>query len=224
MGELILNVLPYGLAAALAAPIVAVVTAVILAKSERPLLSAWTFTAGAAALDIVYTVALLTVANASGAFEGGSSKGGAIVDVILGAIFLALGVQAVFSHESPEKDATRRERVDRAASAGLRGMLITGVVAQVINIDAMAVFAGAIKEAAESSVSTLEAAVALMVALAVMLIPYYAPAIVYGLSPERGGKALRGMNEWLLSHSKGLEIVVGLGFGMIFLSKGISTI
>jgi hypothetical protein len=33
MGELILNVLPYGLAAAAAAPIVAVVTALILAHS-----------------------------------------------------------------------------------------------------------------------------------------------------------------------------------------------
>jgi hypothetical protein len=35
---------------------------------------------------------------------------------------------------------------------------------------------------------------------------------------------LRGMSNWLLGHSRGLEIVVGLGFGAIFLIKGISTI
>lgn len=223
MGALILNVLPYGLAAALAAPIVAVVTAVILAKSERPLLSAWTFTAGAAALDIAYAVGLLALANASGGFEG-SSNAGAIVDLVLGAIFLALGIQAVFSHESPEKDASRRERVDRAASAGLKGMLITGVVAQVINIDAMAVFAGAIKETAEANLSSAESAIALLVALAVMLIPYYGPAIAYAFSPERAGSVLGEMSEWLLGHSRGLEIVVGVGFGAIFLAKGIATI
>jgi threonine/homoserine/homoserine lactone efflux protein len=223
VGALILNVLPYGLAAALAAPIVAVVTAVILAKSERPLLSAWTFTAGAAALDIVYAVGLLALANASGGFEG-SSNAGAIVDLVLGAIFLALGIQAVFSHESPEKDASRRERVDRAASAGLKGMLITGVVAQVINIDAMAVFAGAIKETAEANLSSAQSAIALLVALAVMLIPYYGPAILYAFSPERAGRVLGEMSEWLLGHSRGLEIVVGLGFGAIFLAKGIATI
>jgi threonine/homoserine/homoserine lactone efflux protein len=223
VGTLILNVLPYGLAAALAAPIVAVVTAVILAKSERPLLSAWTFTAGAAALDIVYAVGLLALANASGGFEG-SSNAGAIVDLVLGAIFLGLGTQAVFSHESPEKDASRRERVDRAASAGLKGMLITGVVAQVINIDAMAVFAGAIKETAEANLSSGASAIALLVALAVMLIPYYGPAIAYGFSPERAGGVLGEMSEWLLGHSRELEIVVGFGFGATFLAKGIATI
>jgi hypothetical protein len=36
LGELVLNILPY-------APIVAVVTSLILAESKRPLASAWTF-------------------------------------------------------------------------------------------------------------------------------------------------------------------------------------
>jgi Sap, sulfolipid-1-addressing protein len=224
MGELILNVLPYGLAAAAAAPIVAVVTALILAHSERPLLSAWVFTAGAAALDVVFAVALLVAANASGAFDGGGSDAGAIVDLVLGAIFLAIGIKAVFSRESPEDQASQRRRIERAAAGGLRGMLVTGVVAQVINIDAMTVFTGAIKEVAEADVSTLEAGVALAIALAVMLIPYYVPAILYAVSPQRSGALLRGMSDWLLGHSRMLEIVVGIGFGAIFLAKGIASL
>jgi threonine/homoserine/homoserine lactone efflux protein len=223
MGELILNVLPYGLAAAAAAPIVAVVTALILAHSERPLLSAWVFTAGAAALDVVFAVALLVAANASGAFDGGSDAG-AIVDLVLGAIFLAIGIKAVFSRESPEDQASQHRRIERAAAGGLRGMLVTGVVAQVINIDAMTVFTGAIKEVAEADVSTLEAGVALAIALAVMLIPYYVPAILYAVSPQRSGALLRGMSDWLLGHSRMLEIVVGIGFGAIFLAKGIASL
>jgi Sap, sulfolipid-1-addressing protein len=224
MGELILNVLPYGLAAAAAAPIVAVVTALILAHSERPLLSAWVFTAGAAALDVVFAVALLVAANSSGAFDGGGSDAGAIVDLVLGAIFLAIGIKAVFSRESPEDQASQRRRIERAAAGGLRGMLVTGVVAQVINIDAMTVFTGAIKEVAEADVSTLEAGVALAIALAVMLIPYYVPAILYAVSPQRSGALLRGMSDWLLGHSRMLEIVVGIGFGAIFLAKGIASL
>jgi Sap, sulfolipid-1-addressing protein len=101
MGELILNVLPYGLVAGADAPIVAVVTALILSHSKRPLLSASVFTAGAAALDVVFAVALLVTANASGAFDGGSSEAGAIVDLVLGAIFLAIGIKAVFSARAP---------------------------------------------------------------------------------------------------------------------------
>jgi hypothetical protein len=224
MGELILNVLPYGLAAAAAAPIVAVVTALILARSKRPLLSAWVFTAGAAALDIAFAVALLIAANASGAFEGGGSEGGAIVDVVLGMIFLAIGIKAIFSSESPDQQVSQRERIERAAAGGLRGMLITGIVAQVINIDAMTVFTGAIKEAAEADVSTLEAAVALAIALAVMLTPYYVPAVLYALSPQHSGRALGRMSDWLLDRSRVLEIVVGIGFGAIFLAKGVATV
>jgi hypothetical protein len=77
---------------------------------------------------------------------------------------------------------------------------------------------------AEADVSIAEGVVAVAIAVAVMLLPYYAPAVVYALSPERSGKVLRGMSEWLLGHSKLLEIVVGIGFGAIFLIKGISTI
>jgi Sap, sulfolipid-1-addressing protein len=103
-------------------------------------------------------------------------------------------------------------------------MLITGVVAQVINIDAMTVFTGAIKEVAEADVSTLESGVALAFALAVMLIPYYVPAILYAVSPQRSDAVLRGMSDWLLGHSRMLEIVVGIGFGAIFVGKGIASL
>ena len=223
MAELIVNVLPYGLAAALAAPIVAVVTAVILAESKRPILSAWVFTAGAAALVSAYSVAFLAVVEVAGAFDG-DSEAGATVDLALGAIFMALGLFAILSHPDPEKEAAQQERIRRIAAGGLGGMLVTGVVAQVVNVDALAVYTGALKEVAESGVSTVEGALAVLVALAVMLLPYYLPALIYSVSPERSGRALGRMSDWLLGHSRMLEIVVGLGFGVIFLVKGLVTI
>jgi hypothetical protein len=57
-----------------------------------------------------------------------------------------------------------------------------------------------------------------------MLIPYYVPAILYAVSPQRSGTALRGMSDWLLGHSRMLEIVVGIGFGAIFVAKGIASL
>jgi threonine/homoserine/homoserine lactone efflux protein len=141
------------------------------------------FTAGAAALDVAFAAVLLVAANASGAFGGGGSEGGAIVDVVLGAVFLAIGIRAVFSSESPDQQASQRERIERAAAGGLRGMLITGIVAQVINIDALTVFTGAIKEAAEADVSTPQAVVAPGIALAVMLTPTFRPSC----TPSRPG-------------------------------------
>jgi threonine/homoserine/homoserine lactone efflux protein len=223
MGELVLNTLPYALAAAAAAPIVAVVTSLILAESKRPLASAWTFTAGAATLDLLFSVALLAAAAATGVDEG-SSDLGAVVDLALGALFLLLGVVSLLSNPDPEKEAAQQRRIRQAAAGGMRTMLVTGIVAQIINVDAVAMYTGALKEVAIADVSTATAAGAVFVALAVMLLPYYAPGVLYAISPERSGRQLRRMSDWLLGHSRGLEIVVGLGIGVIFLYKGIEAI
>jgi len=59
MAALIGEVVFYGLAAALAAPVAAVVTALILGRSNRPVPSAIVFTAGAASLDVVVAVLFL---------------------------------------------------------------------------------------------------------------------------------------------------------------------
>ena len=50
------------------------------------------------------------------------------------------------------------------------------------------------------------------------------PAFLYAVSPQRAGSALRRMSDWLLDHSRMLEIVVGIGFGAILLAKGIASL
>jgi hypothetical protein len=220
MVDLLVDVLPYGLAAAAAAPAAAVVTALILAESPRPQLSAWVFTAGALLLDLVLMAAALGLASATG--YDGKGDAGAIVDVVLGALFLALAIVAVFSRESPEKEAAQRERIQRAAGGGIGTMIALGLVVQVVNFDAIAVFGGALKEVIAADVSTAEATVAIAFALAVMLIPYWGPAALNAASPARAGPLLRRMSGWILGHSRPLEIWVGLLFGVAFLVKGIA--
>jgi threonine/homoserine/homoserine lactone efflux protein len=216
VGSLLVQVAVYGLAAALAAPVAAVVSALILGKSTRPLPSAWTFTAGAASLDILFAVALL----ASGAFDSGGDAG-AVVDVVLGVMFAGIGLLAVFSTESPEKDAARRARAEQVATAKLRTLFVAGVAVQVINFDALAVFGGALKEIAEADITTGQEILATLFGLAIMLSVYYGPALVYALFPKRAGPLLGGMTEWIMRNSRRLEIVVGLGFGAYFIGKGL---
>jgi hypothetical protein len=73
MGSLLVQVTLYGLAAAAAAPIAIVVSALILGKSKRPLASAWTFTAGAAFLDLV--IAAVVLAGKEGVDGSSPSEG-----------------------------------------------------------------------------------------------------------------------------------------------------
>jgi hypothetical protein len=216
VGGLLVQVAIYGLAAAFAAPIAVVVTALILGKSKRPVVSAWTFVAGAAFLDVVFAVVVL----ASGLFDE-SGDAGAYVDVGLGILFLAIGVLAVFSEDSPEKDAARRARAERIATAKLSTLFGAGILVQVINFDAIAVFGGALKDIAQADITTGETVLATLFGLAIMLSVYYAPVVIYMLSPQRAVPLLGRMSEWIMGNSRMLEIVVGLGFGMYFLGKGL---
>jgi hypothetical protein len=222
VAQLLLDVLPYALAAAAAAPAAAVVTALILAESGRPIASAWTFTAGAALLDVVLMGVVLGLAAATG--YNGEGDAGAIVDVVLGALFLALGVFAIFSHETQEQQAAQRERMQRVARGGIGALLAAGLVVQVINIDAIAVFGGALKEVIAADASSAEATVAIGFALAVMLVPYWGPAAIVMVAPRSAGPFLRRMSDWILGHTRSLEIWVGLLFGVGFMLKGLQTL
>ncbi len=221
MGDLLGQVVFYGLAAALAAPVAAVVTALILGKSRRPVPSALGFVAGAASLDALVAVVFLV---AFGGTFSSNGDAGAYVDVALGVIFGGLGIKAIFSEDSPDEAAARRTRADRIAGAKLATLFAAGLAVQVINADALAVFLGGIKEVAKANVSSGEATIAVLVSLACMLIPYYAPLILYLASPARANARLGEMIGWMLSHSRTLEIWIGLAFGAIFLAKGIGAL
>jgi Sap, sulfolipid-1-addressing protein len=216
LGSLLVQVAIYGLAAAFAAPIAIVVSALILERSKRPLASVWTFVAGAAFLDVVFSIVIL----ASGAFDNGGDAG-AYVDVGLGVLFLAMGGLALFGTESPEKDAARQARADSIASAPLGKLFLAGLAVQVINFDAIAVFGGALKEIAKADITTGQAILATLFGLAIMLSVYYAPAVLYMLVPERSGPILGRLTRWIMANSRMLEVVVGLGFGTVFLLKGL---
>ena len=216
MSGLLVQVAIYGLAAAFAAPIAIVVSALVLGKSKRPVPSAWTFVAGAAFLDVLFAFVVL----ASGLFDEGGDAG-AYIDVGLGILFGVMGGLAVFETESPEKDAARRARAEHIATAKLSTLFGAGIVVQVINFDAIAVFGGALKDIAAADISTGEAIFATLFGLAIMLSVYYMPVVIYMLSPQRAIPLLGRMTEWIMDNSWMIEIVVGLGFGAYFLLKGL---
>ena len=219
MGGLLVQVAVYGLAAAFAAPIAAVVTALILSKSERPVAGAWTFVAGAAFLDVVFAAVIL----AADLFEDGGDAG-AVVDVGLGVLFIAMGLMAVFQTESPEKDAARRARAEQIAVAKLSTLFAAGFFVQVINFDAIAVFGGALKDIGEANITRGQEVLATLFGLAVMLSVYYVPVLIYMIDRKRAVPLLARMTEWIMANSRRLEIVVGLGFGAYFLVKGLAVL
>jgi len=210
------QLLLYGLAAAIAAPIAAVVCAFVLGKSSRPLPSAGAFVLGALGLDLIVTAIIVVALRRADA----STDIGAYIDLALGAMFLILAAVAVVQRETPEGEAKQRARVERLASAGPKTLITAGIAVQVINFDAIAIMAGGLKEIVLGGTVGIEALIAVFFLLAVMLLPYYAPAVFFALRPSAARPALVRMTDWIVGNARMLEIVTGLGFGIIFGIKG----
>ena len=218
MGSLLVQVAIYGLAAAFAAPIAIVVTALILGKSARPVLGAWTFVAGAAFLDIVFAAVIL----AADLFEEGGDAG-AIVDVGLGVLFVAMGLLAVFQAESPEKDAARRARAEQIATAKLATVPRRDPRAG----DQLRRDRGLRRRTQghrRGGPHDRREVFATVFGLAIMLSVYYVPVLIYMIAPKKAVPLLGRMTEWIMANSRMLEIVVGLGFGVYFLAKGLAVL
>lgn len=216
MNGLYAQLILYGLAAAAAAPIAAVVTAFILGKSSRPVPSAVAFVLGALLLDAIVTVVIVVVL---GRADAGSDIG-AYIDLGLGALFLILGVVAIIQRDTPDGEAKQRARVEALASTGPKTLITAGIAVQVINFDAIAVMAGGLKEIVLGGTTGIASVIAILFLLGLMLLPYYGPAIFYAIRPSAAKPALARMTDWIMAKARILDIVTGLGFGIVFAIKG----
>lgn len=212
------------IAAMLAAPIVLVLSGLIAGKAERPIRSTTIFVLGAVILDLIFAAVILWLLHVMGISSNDDLS--AWIDALLGAMFLVIGLKAAFSHPTEEARAAQRARMEKIAAAKATSLLVAGVVVQLINADALAVFGSGLKEIAGTtpypSVATI--VVVVLVFLFVMLIPYHLPIWLYVVSPDKAGGKMRSMSTWLMDHAQGLEVAVGLGFGVVFLYKGLTAL
>jgi hypothetical protein len=93
-----------------------------------------------------------------------------------------------------------------------------------VNSDSLAVMAGGLKEIATADVSTGRAGVALVVLVMLALLPYYVPIVMFAVAPRRAAVLLRDFSNWLLEHTRKVEIVTGIVLGGAFLWKGLATL
>jgi hypothetical protein len=224
MGSLLLDVLPYALIAALPSVYVAAFTALILTNAKRPILGVCAFTAGPLVLDAILAAVVLTVFWGEGAQGSGGAKVSAWIDIVLGIFLIALGLGAVFETPSPEKDAGTRAKIEKAAASSLMALFAIGVVTQIIDLDSLAIFGSGLKEIVVDPVPVWQAVVAVAVMLAIMLVPYYGPAVYFALNRQRATDVLGRLSEWLIRHNRAIEIGAGLALGVPFLLKGLAAL
>jgi threonine/homoserine/homoserine lactone efflux protein len=159
----------------------------------------------------------LALGSTVGASAGGGVAGPAIA-VVLGAVFVLLGLKRWRSPDTSGDQASKLfASIDalHPAKALLVGMSVT-----VLNFKNLALYLSAVSAVAVVEAPFSSAALAVLLIASLFCAGVFTPVAVYVLAPTRSRALLQGLKVWLLRHSHALSVALLLLFGTLFLAKG----
>jgi hypothetical protein len=215
VGTLLLELVPFALGLAITPA--AIAFGVLLLAGPRPLAHA---TAFGSAFAMVYTglsVLVLGIAGASNQHVDPDTKH--VVSAWVGGFMLALAVISEVRHRArgPVRRPGMLERLHEVSLIEVFGL---GVALAVVNPNVAILLGGlAAIAAANASVADQVVGTAFLVLFSVSGIAI--PAIWYAADAESARRQLARLDRWLLRHQHAVNETVLVGFGAIFLLKGV---
>lgn len=196
----------------------AVVGAIILLGTERPLPNAMSF-AGAFALNyVLLSVIVLWVGSlATGIEPEGHTKDW--VSVLVGLVFLGGGIAVLLRHHIEDPDREPRWAVVLRTATPVRAFL-GGFALSLINPNVAILLSGLTLIISFGVASGAQATAALTLVLA-SLIPFAVPIGIYLIMGERGEELLRKVFAWIIDNNRALTAGTLLFFGAIFFGRGL---
>lgn len=195
-------------------PLVFTMTLMFLGKPERPRTRVAAFLLGGLGIGLVVAV--------SGFFLGQATLDKAvperialIIDIIIGAVFIVLGVRAWLTSEP-------RFKVSDEAPRNLwRRLIIVGVLANLITFDDLIVVFAATRITGSLEAPGLDKVVLFVITLLFFLAPIYLPLLLTIIFPRAAKNVLPRINVFLEKYGQKLIAVIFLLMGIIFLYDGI---
>ena len=213
MISLLVKVLPLAFGAAVSPTLLTMVVLLLAgAKTRRPAVA---FAAGTAVLSVAIGAAVLLVFRALDAPRHVSGHRGAVVDIVFGAVLLALAVRAIASKPKPKEPKPRH-----LWGTGAAFVLGLGIMAS--NFSSLVLYLAALKEIVRADATTSATVVVTGVFIAIMLLPVELPLLLTVVAPRSADRLLGGIGETVERNSRPITIVVLVGFGAYLLLKGIT--
>lgn len=170
---------------------------------------------GIALVGVGITVVGFTLGkNVTGDMQKGLSS--AIVDMILGAVFIYFGIKSMFGKEKEYKPPT--------SDPGLQFFkwLLVGFVIAITNLDALFLNFAAAKEVGEShGVNDLSKIILVIINLFFFTLPVTLPLFYYLISPKTAKIILEKINHLVLKYSKFIIFVLFVVFGAFMFYRGL---
>jgi len=215
LGELIADILPLVLAAAVNPATIGLVV-LILATAERPLLRAAAFCAGFAVVLVGASAAGLVALTSIGGGIDTDSPALGWVDIAMGSALLVSSALSLLR----QGDIAAQQR--RLRGAPLPAFFGLGAVMMLSSLNSLAVSVSLLHRIAVADVNGFERALALAFTDAVILLPVLAPLALVVLAPPLAERVLPRIRAGVDRYGVAVGAVVFVAIGAYLLVDGIS--
>src|SRR5262245_14637723 len=210
MSSLLSQTIPLALAAAIS-PVIFLLQLTTL-TGPRPVARGSALTAGAALTLIVLSTIGVLVGD-----TGFSSRTTlqAAINVAFGALLLAIGLRGLLRPPKP-----RRSRSD-AKPPSVGGSFLAGIGGMASNVTTFALYISALALIAGSGLPLRQQGLASLVILAITLMVAWVPLLLAVAVPGASTRLLPWLGAWMTRNNRWIQVILGLGFGIWLLVKGV---
>lgn len=201
-------------------PLIPAIMLAVMSASKRPVRTGVGVAAGAIAVVGGFVLIMLAIFTRSG--DASSGKFGYLVYVVLGVVFLLLGLKSLLKPPASGEDENGlTQKLHKMAEGGFGGLLLIGVMGAILNSDQLVVLVGSVHDIALSGVSVPTQVLAAIAVIVVATFLWWIVPLAVGVGGESAKKFLAKLNAWLTAHMRVIEIVVFLVIGVYFTVRGL---
>jgi cytochrome c biogenesis protein CcdA len=210
MGSLLSRVVPLALGAAIS-PVLFLLQLNAL-TGPRPIARGSALAAGAAVVLIVASTIGVLVGD-----TGFSTRDTlqAIINIAFGALLIAVGLRALIRPPKPKatEPDPKPPTLGRSFAAGAGGMA-SNVTTFALYIPALALIAG-------SGLPLGQQGIAALIILLITLMVAWVPLVLAAAVPGASTRLLPWLGHWMTANNRWIQVILGLGFGIWLVAKGV---
>ena len=212
MSSLLAQTVPLALAAAIS-PVIFLLQVNTL-TGPRPIARGSALTAGAAVVLIIGST--IGVAVGGTGFSTRETLQAAI-NIVLGVLLVAVGLRALLRPPKPKPSGTEaKPSIGRSFLAGAGGM--------VSNVTTFALYIPALALIAASGLGPGQRGLAALIILLITLMVAWVPLVLAAAVPGASTRLLPAMGRWMTANNRWIQVVLGLGFGVWLVAKGLNAL
>ena len=222
MGDLLAQVLPLALGAAVS-PTALAAAVVVMASRTRPVARGAMFVLGFVGVLAVFTFLGLTVlAQATPHVTPASRRISGTVDLVLGIVLLAFGLRELLLRATPSPDPAADTRAPKGT--GLTAALALGAVLMLTNFTSLVLYLPALQDVHRAPTTGSTKALVVAVLFGFTALPVLVPFVGRIVAPGATGRALAHLGGFMTEHRRGVTVIVAGVFGTYLLVRGLGRV